>query len=257
MVGRASPRSLPIRLLTSPHDAIISNRWRSPQANFNTRCDGTNAIVNWYLFGSSTNPSVIVGRHGRLFLSDGEVPNRVILGDCGAWWSEGYLASFAHDAQAAVERLQHDFGSLSGLFVPTSAVLYPENLPLWMANACAHRVPLVDDILARLPQSQQRLLAYPKALAASLPPSAPLIPKRNFHWDGQGVSLFMEAYVESRFGLTREAMPIWRPASKPSDIARFLPGVSLANQINIADWTVSAVLTAPSLITCEVADSDL
>src|SRR5277367_7166912 len=41
MVGRASPRSLPIRLLTSPHDAIISNRWRSPQANFNTRCDGT------------------------------------------------------------------------------------------------------------------------------------------------------------------------------------------------------------------------
>src|SRR5277367_2758006 len=44
MVGRASPRSLPIRLLTSPHDAIISNRWRSPQANFNTRCDGTKSI---------------------------------------------------------------------------------------------------------------------------------------------------------------------------------------------------------------------
>src|SRR5271168_5565094 len=45
MVGRASPRSLPIRLLTSPHDAIISNRWRSPQANFNTRCDGTASII--------------------------------------------------------------------------------------------------------------------------------------------------------------------------------------------------------------------
>src|SRR5208282_3170976 len=48
MVGRASPRSLPIRLLTSPHDAIISNRWRSPQANFNTRCDGTPAM-SWYV----------------------------------------------------------------------------------------------------------------------------------------------------------------------------------------------------------------
>src|SRR5271154_4386864 len=45
MVGRASPRSLPIRLLTSPHDAIISNRWRSPQANFNTRCDGTATLL--------------------------------------------------------------------------------------------------------------------------------------------------------------------------------------------------------------------
>jgi hypothetical protein len=201
-----------------------------------------NAIVNWYLFGSSANRSVIVGRHGRLFLSEGEVPNRVILGDCGAWWSEGYVASFAQAVQAAIEGLQHDFGRLSGLFVPTSAVLYPEDLPLWMADACADKVPLVDDILARLPQSQQRLLAYPKAVAASLPSSTPLIPKRNFHWDGQGASLFMEAYVESRFGLTREAMPIWRPASKPSDIARFLPGVSVVNQINIADWAGTGVV---------------
>ncbi len=41
MVGQASPKSLPIRLLTSQHDPIISNRCRSPQANFNTDCDGT------------------------------------------------------------------------------------------------------------------------------------------------------------------------------------------------------------------------
>jgi hypothetical protein len=27
--------------LTSSHDPIISDRWRSPQANFNTRCDAT------------------------------------------------------------------------------------------------------------------------------------------------------------------------------------------------------------------------
>jgi hypothetical protein len=33
MVGQPSPRSLPIRLLTSPHDPIISDRRRSPQAN--------------------------------------------------------------------------------------------------------------------------------------------------------------------------------------------------------------------------------
>src|ERR1700689_4887046 len=51
MVGRASPRSLPIRLLTSPHDAIISNRWRSPQANFNTRCDGTRPAGNRHRSG--------------------------------------------------------------------------------------------------------------------------------------------------------------------------------------------------------------
>ena len=41
MVGQPSPRSLPIRSLTSPHDRITSRRWRSPQANSNTDCDGT------------------------------------------------------------------------------------------------------------------------------------------------------------------------------------------------------------------------
>jgi hypothetical protein len=30
--------------LTSQHDPITSNRWRSPQANSNTECDGTRAI---------------------------------------------------------------------------------------------------------------------------------------------------------------------------------------------------------------------
>src|ERR1700685_3523192 len=62
MVGRASPRSLPIRLLTSPHDAIISNRWRSPQANFNTRCDGTPELVTPIL--SNTLTAQIAGPCG-------------------------------------------------------------------------------------------------------------------------------------------------------------------------------------------------
>src|SRR5271169_2979290 len=44
MAGPASPRSLPIRSLTSPHDPIISNRWRSHHANSNTLCDGTVAV---------------------------------------------------------------------------------------------------------------------------------------------------------------------------------------------------------------------
>jgi len=32
-----------LRSLTSPHDPITSNRWRSPQANSNTNCDATSA----------------------------------------------------------------------------------------------------------------------------------------------------------------------------------------------------------------------
>jgi EamA-like transporter family len=38
--------------LTSPHDPIISNRWRSPQANFNTHCErhrATNLLLVTFL----------------------------------------------------------------------------------------------------------------------------------------------------------------------------------------------------------------
>jgi hypothetical protein len=34
MVGEASPKSLAIRSLTSPHDAVTSSRWRSRQTQF-------------------------------------------------------------------------------------------------------------------------------------------------------------------------------------------------------------------------------
>lgn len=109
------------------------------------------ATLSWGLFGTSPEPSVVVGRNGRLFLSDGEVRNRVLLGNCGAWWPDEFLAQWAADTDAALRRLNADFPRLSVLVVPTSTVLYSEDLPSWMEHACAGKTPLVEALAARLP----------------------------------------------------------------------------------------------------------
>jgi hypothetical protein len=194
------------------------------------------ATLSWGLFGTSPVPSVVVGRNDRLFLSDGEVRNRVLLGNCGAWWPDEYLAKWAVETDAALRRLKAEFARLSVLIVPTSAVLYSEDLPSWMEHACAGKTPLVEALAARLPQDTRRLIAYPIEAAKRLPIASPLIPKHNFHWTGQGVNLFMDAYIESSFGLKRQIAPNWEPTTAPADLARFLPGLEISNTILTATW---------------------
>ncbi len=194
------------------------------------------ATLSWRLFRTSPEPSVVVGRNGRLFLSDGEVRNRSVLGDCGAWWSDEYLARWAGETDVALRRLNAEFARLSVLIVPTSAVLYSEDLPSWMEHACAGKTPLVEALAARLPPETRRLIAYPVEAAKRLPIASPLIPKHNFHWTGQGVNLFMDAYVESNFGLKRQIAPSWELATAASDLARFFPGLGISNTILSANW---------------------
>ena len=195
------------------------------------------AMLSWDLFGISPEPSVVVGRNGRLFLSDGDVRNRVLLSDCGAWWSNDYMDPLAAETDMALRRLNAEFARLSVLIVPTSAVLYSEDLPSWMERACAGKTPLAEALAARLSPQMRRLIAYPEEAAKHLPIATPLIPKHNFHWSGKGVNVFMDAYVESSFGLKRQIAPTWAPETAPSDLARFFPGVELTNTILSPDWS--------------------
>ena len=231
------PRSLPA-IIEWPRrvDAYLRD-------NFGFRAQLVSAYVtlNWSVLGTSSEPSVVVGRNGRLFLSEGDVPNRVLLRNCGAWWAEDYRDQWTVEADSALRRLSADFPRLSVLVVPTSSVLYSAELPSWIERACAGKTPLVEDLMARLPADTRRLIAYPISAAKRLPPGAPLIPKHNFHWNGQGVDLFMGAYVDNRFGLKRQIAPNWEVASVPSDLARFLPGVGLSNSIVAAVWNPETV----------------
>jgi hypothetical protein len=200
---------------------------------------GAYNAFNWRVLGISTDPRVIVGRNGRLFFSENETRNFVLLSDCGAWWPEQARSRFAAEATAAIHRLQSDFPHLKVLVVPTSDLVYPTELPEGFQRACAGKTPLVKDWLARLPADVRDVIAYPIDAATHLPPYASLIPGHNFHWAGRGVSLFMEAYAEDQFHLNRQTAPAWKLVVEPADLERFLPGAGLSNEVQVPVWPPS------------------
>lgn len=200
-----------------------------------------NVNIHWHLLDSSSVSSIVVGRNGRIFFSDGEVPFRAALGNCGAWWSADYRADFVHEAEAGLTSLRRAFPNVSVLLVPTSPVLYPQDLPAWMERACAGHVPLATDILQHLPDPLREMVSYPRDVAVSLPASGPLIPKKNFHWDGRGPDLLMQSFVDGRFHMPRVIEPGWTERVVPSDLAPLLPGIELVDRISVPGWGTSGV----------------
>lgn len=197
--------------------------------------------LRWDVLRSSPVAAVVRGRNGRIFLSEGDVPLREVLSDCGAWWAEPQVAQYARELEQGLARLQDLLPGASVLVVPTSPVLYPQDLPGWIARACAGRVPLAEDLLRRLPGELRGRIAYPRDIAATLPPAAPLVPPHNFHWIGAGVHAFLGRFAERDLHLTRLATPAWTEKVEEADLALYVPGVGLSNRVRLADWAGAGV----------------
>lgn len=199
------------------------------------------ADLRWNVLKSSPVASIVRGRNGRIFLSDGDVPLRTILGNCGAWWSEDYVGLFARELAQALPKLREILPGASVLVIPTSAVLYPQDLPAWIAQACSGRRPLAEELLRRLPESLRQGISYPQDIAATLPASTPLVPMHNFHWEGMGIHTFMGRYAERNMNVTRQASPSWVERVTTADLALYVPGVGLSNPVTLADWSAAGV----------------
>lgn len=199
------------------------------------------AGFRWDVLHSSPVPTILRGRNGRIFLSDGDVPLRSILSGCGAWWTEPQVAQFARELEQGLARLHALLPEASVLVVPTSPALYPQDLPGWIARACAGREPLAEDLLHRLPEELRRRIAYPRDIAATLPAATPLVPAHNFHWDGAGTHAFLGRFAERDLHLTRQASPAWAERVKVADLAIYVPGVGLSNRLRLADWAGAGV----------------
>lgn len=195
--------------------------------------------LRWRVLASPPVPDIVVGRNGRLFFSPGDVPLRAVLGTCGAWWPEARTADVADSIARGLRAAQRVIPGLSILVVPTSPVLYPQELPRWIARSCAGHRPEAQEVLDRLPPDERRFLAYPRDIAAGLPAETPLVPPHNFHWDGAGVHEFVGRFAEHEMGLRRQASPSWRVAEKEADLGVYFPGVALSNRVRLPDWSGS------------------
>ena len=184
--------------------------------------------LRYRLTGYLPSP-IVIGRNGRLFLGnhEGSPPGSLIADVCGTGVGE---AAIQHAAGAIRPILTA--GEATGLpfrflIVPTAPRIYPEDLP--------PGIPCQDWAVDRLVHSlDDPDIVYPVAAMAALKPRFDVLPRRHFHWAGEG-PLRVAELVADGLGLRQDTTLALRPDNRRSDLDSFYPGAGIHDRIGTPD----------------------
>ncbi|WP_431285389.1 hypothetical protein ACQW02_11535 [Humitalea sp. 24SJ18S-53] len=205
------------------------------------------------VFGAFASPQVMLGRDGRVFLTShgaGEATrNNLIQQSCGFAISEAVLSAASASMEEFLLRSANALrGAHPGLHpdvrvvsVPTSASLYTEVLPRWLARQCATSTPPGRALIDRLNPALRSRFIDTTAIMRDVEREAPAIPRRNFHWDGIAPVRVAEFLAEEVLRRPRALTLSGRNITRRSDISQFFPGVSLTDTVFSPDYGAAGV----------------
>jgi hypothetical protein len=198
------------------------------------------AFLRWFVFGESTTPTLLPGRNGRIFAAGGEPRYRSVLSTCGAYGDDNWRALISASMAEALRKAAAKLPDTKVVAIPTAPVLYTQDLPAWVEQACRDRIPLAPDLIGRLPADVRGAVLYAVAPLSALPPSIPLIPKMNFHWAGRGARLFIQALAERELGLQPKARAVWTEREEPVELS-FAFGRWFMHRVEQPAWEASGI----------------
>ena len=204
--------------------------------------------IHYRVFGSFSSPQILMGREGRIFLAShvaGEgYRNSLIRTSCGAGVPAARYEEIARSLAAVLER--SDAASPArhlAVLVPSAAALYPSQLPAWLERQCRAASPLLERIVAALPDPLRARVVNLHPLLAALDPATPGIPRQNFHWAGIG-PLRSAAWIAETKLERHAAFPMpTRVVRARSDITGFFPGVRIAGDVTVANAAEAGVVS--------------
>ena len=180
-------------------------------------------------------PPIVVGRHDRLFLGnhDGNPPGSLIAAICGV----GVDAAATTRSAELIDRVL-TAGRGTGkpfrfLIVPTAPRIYPEDLP--PGTPCSD--PAADRVVEALADPN---VLYPVAAMQALKPRFDVLPRRHFHWAGEGPLRVAESVADA-MGLHRALTLTLRDDNRASDLNGFDPGLGLHDRIHTPDLRAAEV----------------
>ena len=180
-------------------------------------------------------PPIVTGRNGRLFLGNhaGSPPNSLIDAVCGNGIDAGVIAKAAAAIRAVLAGSRTTGLPFRFLLVPTAPRIYPEDVPA--------EIPCQDFAADRLVQIlADPAILYPAAAMQALKPQFDVLPRRHFHWAGEGPLRIAELASES-LGLPRQLSLTLRPDNRASDLNGFDPGLGLHDRIGTPDLRAAGV----------------
>jgi len=194
--------------------------------------------LRYALFHELPTEQVIEGKHQRLFLTShsSHTPYALIRNVCGIGVENSEIAAAGGAATALIDHLRAEAPSSLLLLVPTSPVIYPEDLPDWLDRLCAQAEPTGVRVEAGLPAAARSAWAYPLQQMLDLKRSMQVYPSAYFHWYGAPPRRIIEAIAEHRLGLVKhtELAAAMQPVG--SDLGQFSPGIRFTSSAVLPDW---------------------
>ena len=252
--------AMPTSLAGLPAWTAGIDAWLKDHFGFrNSYVDALDQIHYW-AFGAFTSPQILMGREGRVFLAShaaGEgYRNSLVLTSCGAAVPQARREDIARGLGMVLERTDAASPATRALaiLVPSSAALYPQHLPGWLEQQCRRAPPLLDGIVAAMPEALRPRVLNLRPVLAGMDSATPAIPRTHFHWLGAGPRRSAQWIAEEALGRL-PAFPLpTRVMRRRSDITGFFPGLRLEAEVTLADEERAGVVvcTGPSCIDAAV-----
>jgi hypothetical protein len=205
-----------------------------------------NNLVRFKLFKQFQTHQLILGHHGRVFLSaynPAEAPYSGIQSICGYGIGADTVTAVVNHINLFNRTMREQRLGGRLMIVPSAPMVYAEDLPDWLRARCASTTAPIQRVMASPLLQQPELVLYPLAELRAIRANAAVFPSTYFHWAGAGARLGAELSMQ-RFwpGQGVEAPPLRTGTeAHASDVAHMFPGVKLDSRVETADLAASGV----------------
>jgi hypothetical protein len=214
--------------------------WVNDHFGLRAKLISLNNKLRHSLFNQFTTIQVISGRQGRIFLSAHATtmaPYSAITTPCGDTFTSPQKV--AVQLNALHESFRHAGMDARIMIVPSSPVIYQEDLPAWLEARCKAATSPIELTLAstHLLSETRKAIYYPKTEMLGLKEHMDVFPKTWFHWAGAGPREVAGLSVQFFWNISTHAGKAIAEQSinTPSDISHIFPGVRLVSLIEQPD----------------------
>lgn len=211
-----------------------------------------NQLISWNnwlrfkLFKQFPTHQLILGHHGRVFLSaynNNEAPYSGIQSICGYGIGADTVDRVVDHINVFNRTMREQ--ALGGrlMIVPSAPVVYSEDLPDWLRGRCAGTTPPIQRVMTSPQLREPGLMLYPVAELRAIRANAAVFPSTWFHWAGAGPRLGVELSMQRFWPRQGDPPPPLHivTASRPSDVGHLFPGVKLDSKVETVDFAASGV----------------
>ncbi len=218
--------------------------WANDHVGLRDELIGLNNRIRYRLFHQFPTAQVLQGKNGRILLAShsNQMGNFSAIQDvCGYQF---------HDLPALVKQLNL-FGSTMRqqqldanlLIAPTAPVIYPEDIPDWLAIRCQGKSVPMEMALKDPELVDGKKLFYPRTELLAAKAKYSIFPKTWFHWAGSGPRIAADLSMQRFWQSDLQSSPVLKTSMsiEASDIARLFPGLRLNSDVETVNFSASGI----------------